>query len=126
MKRTDIYIIVAVLLFSAIGIYAVKAIQQEEQGKHVVISVDGKIYEDIVLEDANSKKIEVKTEYGSNIVYIHDGGAEVIDADCKDLICRKTGFISQPGQTIVCLPHKMVVTISAEAGDGGEADAVSQ
>ncbi|AHM56907.1 hypothetical protein EAL2_c16120 [Peptoclostridium acidaminophilum DSM 3953] len=126
MKRTDIYIIAAVLLLSAIGMYAVKAIQHDKEGKHVIISVDGKIYEDIAVGNATSKKIEVKTEYGSNIVYIHDGGAEVIDADCRDLICKKTGFISKPGQTIVCLPHKLVVTISAESGGGGDADAVSQ
>jgi len=126
MKRTDIYLIAAVLLLSAAGIYAVKSMQDDEQAKHVIISVDGEIYNDIMVEKGTVKKLEVKTEYGSNTVYIHDGGAEVIDADCRDLICKETGFISKTGQTIVCLPHKLVVTISAESEGGGDADAVSQ
>lgn len=126
MKRTDIYIIAVVLLLSAAGLYAVKSMQHDKQSKHVIISVDGEIYEDITVEKETVKKIEVKTEYGTNIVYIHDGGAEVVDADCRDLICKETGFISKTGQTIVCLPHKLVVTISAESESGGDADAVSQ
>ena len=38
------------------------------------------------------------------------------DADCPDKLCEKTGKISKNGETIVRLPHRVVVEIQ-----GGEA-----
>ena len=32
-------------------------------------------------------------------------------ADCPDKICVKTGAISQPGEIIACLPHKLIIEI---------------
>ena len=37
----------------------------------------------------------------------------IIDADCRDKICIKSGFISKPGQLSVCLPHKLMVEIKS-------------
>ena len=40
------------------------------------------------------------------------------DADCPDKICINMGTIRKKGQTIICLPHKLVVEIT----DGKEMD----
>lgn len=32
-------------------------------------------------------------------------------ANCPDKVCVHTGFINKPGQSIVCLPHKINVKI---------------
>ena len=42
------------------------------------------------------------------------------DADCPDKVCVKTGKIKNPGQTIVCLPHRTVIEIT---GDNADIDA---
>lgn len=44
-------------------------------------------------------------------VHIRSGKVWVTDADCSDKICERTGVISYAGQSIVCLPHGITVTI---------------
>lgn len=49
-------------------------------------------------------------EYGVT-VEVKSGKVRIAEADCPDKICEKTGFISSPMQTIVCLPNKISVRI---------------
>ena len=42
------------------------------------------------------------------------------DADCPDRLCVKQGSISKNGESIVCLPHKVIVTVTG--GDGADYD----
>lgn len=46
-----------------------------------------------------------------NTIQISEGTVRMIHADCPDKICVKTGKISHSGQSIVCAPHKVVITI---------------
>ena len=64
----------------------------------------------------------METPEGYNIVEIKDGWADVIEADCRDGLCADQKRVHKTGETIVCLPHKMVVTI--EAGTENTVDAV--
>ena len=48
---------------------------------------------------------------GTNRLIIKDGEAFVREADCPDKICVKQGHIKNPGEVIVCMPHRVVVTI---------------
>lgn len=47
-------------------------------------------------------------------VEVKDGRVKISDSDCPDKICEKTGFISSPLQTIVCLPNRISVRIIDE------------
>lgn len=64
---------------------------------------------------------EVKTPYGTNVLQVEKGRIRVLDADCKDRVCVESGWRSAGGAPIVCLPHKLVVTIDTN----GDVDAVS-
>lgn len=57
------------------------------------------------------QRIEVKTERGINVVCLQDGIVWVEEADCPDQICVKEGKISGYSESIVCLPHRMVIEI---------------
>ena len=58
---------------------------------------------------------------GSNVLVIEDGVAYMREANCPDKFskngCVNTGKISYVGQTIVCLPNKIIVEIVGE-GEG--------
>ena len=54
---------------------------------------------------------------------VKDGKVSVTEADCPDKVCVNTGEISKSGDTIVCLPHKLVVEIE---GSTSETDAVAR
>ena len=58
-----------------------------------------------------AKNIEIKTEFGYNLIEIGDGEVKVIDADCPDKLDVKQGSISKVGEIIVCLPNRMVIEL---------------
>lgn len=49
-----------------------------------------------------------------NLVLIEDGMVRVTDADCPDQLCMKQRSISRNGESIICLPHKLVLQIHAK------------
>ncbi|MCH5165852.1 MAG: NusG domain II-containing protein [Clostridiales bacterium] len=64
-----------------------------------------------------SLNVDRTVELDHLTVHIKSGKVWVTDADCHDKICERTGAISRSGQTIVCLPHGIVVSIG-----GGQSD----
>ena len=125
MKRADVIIIIT-LLAIALGAMGVSKIffNHKYANKYVEIFENGKLYQKILVKDNTFKKtIKVVTKLGTNVVEIENGGARMLDADCRDKICVKEGFKDKNGQTIVCLPNKFVVEIKGE--DKAETDEVS-
>lgn len=53
---------------------------------------------------------------------IKDGKIRIINAACPDKLCEKTGFIGAPGQSIICVPNKITVSVGGD-GDGASVDA---
>ncbi len=60
------------------------------------------------------EEIQIRTQYGSNTLRISDKDVCVLDADCPDKLDVKQGAIHKSGETIVCLPNKLVIKISGE------------
>jgi len=54
-------------------------------------------------------------EGGYNVIVIRDGRVSVSDADCPDRLCVKTPAARFRHQTVICLPHRVTVTV-----EGGE------
>lgn len=125
MKKLDFIIIVFVGMLALLGM-AISNMPSGEQGsKYAEIVVEGRVYKRVELKKDHSEKINVVTDHGYNTVYIHDGGAQVVDSDCADHVCVDTGFIDRRGQMIACLPHKMYVKIVGTSAKSS-VDAVSQ
>ena len=88
-----------------------------EDGSAIAVTVDGQLYGTYTLSE--SREIPIELDGGiSNVIVIEDGAAYMKDADCPDKLCMRQGAISRDGQTIVCLPHKLVVEVI-----GGEKEA---
>ena len=58
------------------------------------------------------KDAEIRLEHLT--VHIEGGYVWVTDSDCKDGTCEHTGKISRAGQSIVCLPNNVVITIGGK------------
>ena len=61
---------------------------------------------------------------GYNVLRIENGAAAVVEANCGDHTCLRMGAISQAGESIICLPHHLVITI--EGGQSSSVDAVTR
>lgn len=71
-------------------------------------------------EDAT---IDLEWQGHRNLLVIENGQAHMAEANCPDGYCLRQGPISRERQTIVCLPARLVVTVSG--GEEGELDAIS-
>ena len=120
-RRNDIFLIVgvflAVLIFAALylltrkdGAYAVVLKENAEIGRY-------SLAEDMEIPIKDGDKV-------TNVLVIKDGKAEMKSAICPDKICVKHRPIDKSGQTIVCLPEKVVIKIIAE-GKGNAPDTVA-
>ena len=57
-------------------------------------------------------------------VEIRDGRACVSDSDCPDKICQRTGWISRKGETVICAPAAVRLTVTDRRGGADDADSV--
>ena len=57
------------------------------------------------------KKVKIRGEKGFLIFEIKMGKVRVIKSTCQNKICIKTGWISKVGESIVCVPNKIIIKI---------------
>lgn len=57
-------------------------------------------------------------------VTAEDGGLRVSEADCPTQDCVHTGAISRSGQSIVCLPARIIIQLTGGQADPGSVDVV--
>ena len=106
--RYDIILIIGLLVITMVIAMAVRFTQKT--GKTVVVSVDGVEKYTFPLDEDIEFKIE-GYEGGTNYLVIKDGEAYLTEASCPDLLCVHMGKISSQGQSIICLPNRVVVEI---------------
>ena len=106
--RYDIILIIGLLVITMVIAMAVRFTQKT--GKTVVVSVDGVVKYTFPLDEDLEFKIE-GYEGGTNYLVIKDGEAYLTEASCPDLLCVHMGKISSQGQSIICLPNRVVVEI---------------
>ncbi|MBE6566367.1 MAG: NusG domain II-containing protein [Ruminococcaceae bacterium] len=111
--RLDIIIIAAILLVS-LSLLLIVTLSKEE-GSVVVVEIDGTTVATYPLD----KNAEYSLNGGSNVLVIKDGVAYMNYSNCPDHTCEKTGKIRYVGQTIICLPNKIAVTIKGDNAEGG-------
>jgi len=70
------------------------------------------------LDESETRVIEVEGAIGVSVIEVTRSGARFISSPCNGHICTKTGYISQAGQTVVCLPNKVIIRITGAEVDG--------
>lgn len=98
-----IIVILSVFLFLLYRIFS-------HDGKTAVITVDSEVINTINLEAEKNLTFKL---YGHEdvIIELKDGQIRVLSSDCPDKICVNRGFISQVGESIICLPNKLIIEI---------------
>jgi hypothetical protein len=114
MKKGDkitAIVIAGLVVVSTVGVLIFMYISK---GSHHIAEIkqDGKVIRTIDLDSVTAAE-EIRISYGGeyNVIRVDEGKIRIIDADCPDKLCVKTGWIKEPGQSIICLPHKLIITI---------------
>ncbi len=112
--KNDVILAVIVIAIAATGLLLLDVFKTE--GAFAVVKLDGKETERYPLSVNTEVVIETEND-GKNTLVIEDGKAFIKDATCPDKICEGHSKISFKGETIVCLPHKVVIEIVADDSD---------
>jgi len=97
---------------------------QATSGKTAVIYQGGNEIKRIDLSKVEKPyEFDINCSEGANTVRVEQGRICVVSSDCPDKICVNQGYIENSLFPIVCLPHKL--SISIEKSDNNDFDAVA-
>lgn len=112
--KNDLLLVLALLLLAG-GVWLYTLLTRRGGGA-VEVAVDGTVAEVLPLSVDGSYTWTGAA--GTNTLVIENGAAYMGSADCPDKLCVRRGPVRYAGEIIVCLPHKLTVTVT----DGGAAD----
>ena len=116
----DIILMIGVLFGSFWFLLAVGNASTDSQAK-LVIYQDGQVVQEIEIN--HKEMINLKVISGQmNIEIDPVQGVRVVNADCPAHICTHAGLIKQAGETIICLPNKVLLELK---GSRNEYNAIS-
>ena len=115
----DIILVSALILISVLLL--IVFMSTRKSGNVAVVEVDGSLFGEYPLSENGVFELNG----GTNILVIENGDAYLNYSDCPDHTCEKTGRVRYVGQTIVCLPNKLSVTIKGNGNDSNGVDLVS-
>lgn len=118
--RTDIILVAGLLLVALVSWILIDNFVMFK-GDTVEVLVEDTVVKSFPLDVNDSYKIEID-DYVNEVVVEHSS-VYMKDANCRDLLCVKQGKITEGGQTIICLPHKLVVRIISK--ENTNIDAIS-
>ena len=114
--RISIIVVASLLLLSltALLIFSLTRVEGADLPTAAVeITVDGEIVATYSLFDDGTYVLNG----GTNAIVIDGARVYMIHSDCPDHTCERTGKIKYVGQSIICLPNKLSVTIVGESED---------
>ena len=121
--KNDIILIVVLLVIALLVYLGVLYFQEKNTKEGVaVVTIDGEEYGSYPLNVDLTERIELP-DGSYNVLQIAEGKADVTEASCPDGICVRHRAVHRKGQSIVCLPNKLVVEI--ENGQEPEVDAIT-
>lgn len=106
----DILLCAVILVVALIAFVVFKATMKD--GNFAVVLINGEEKYRYSLSE-NGEHLIKNGEY-ENLLVIKDGKAYVTEANCRDKICVSHRAVSSTGESIVCLPHKLVISIEAK------------
>lgn len=109
-KKKDFILIIAVLFIAGVMILFMQL--GSRAGETVCIKINGEKYGEYPVN--KNRVIDIENEMGKNKLIIENGRVYMESADCPDKYCVEHKPIEKMNETIVCLPHKLVVEIISD------------
>ena len=121
IRKADIALF-CILILMALASFVFTAIRLSAPAGEVVVTLDGSPYGTYSLRE--DREIEISGEGFHNVVCIEKGSVLMKSSDCRNQVCVHHAPISRSGESIICLPHKLVVRI--QRGKEADVDAIAQ
>ncbi len=112
MRKNDFWLILVLLVLAA-GSWFLFRSDSTAKDKVLVVRKDQQVLQRIELKKVTSEtKLIVPVEHGELVIAYDKDGGRVISSPCPDQVCVHQGKITRSGQTIACVPEKVLVTLT--------------
>src|SRR5690554_3269836 len=117
LTKGDKLLILFIVMLSFLSFAYINRHAFLDQERFVSVQVDGEEVKKILYDDQLiGHTIPVESQYGYSLIEIGDKQVRLAEADCPDQICVHKGNISRIGETIVCIPNKLVIEVKGDSG----------
>lgn len=115
MRKNDFWLILVLLVLAA-GSWFLFRSDSTARDKVLVVRKDQQVLQRIELKKVTSEtKLIVPVEHGEMVIAYDREGGRVLSSPCPDQVCVHQGKITRSGQTIACVPERVLVTITTAA-----------
>lgn len=114
-KKGDIIVAAAVLVLCA-ALFLALYVFNNNKGNFVQIEQNGNVIHTMPLDIDAVYYVKTSGEV-TNTVEVKNGSVSVTYADCPDQICVNHAPINLSGESIICLPNKVVVSVVEANGN---------
>lgn len=109
ITKRDILLIFCVIILGVVLLLP-KSFARSE-GERVIVNCDGKETAYSLKNDGEYSIVSGGYHY---VLRVENGTVSVAYSDCPDKVCVRSGRISHSGESVVCIPGRLVVTVSGE------------
>lgn len=121
MRKHDL-IVACLLVLSAASLFIWQSVFSDQAAYRIIIRHDQTILHSISQAELAGKQhlqISVPTEHGSILVDLDaKQGVAILASPCPDQLCVRQPRITRAGQSILCLPEKLLVEIAGDRQEG--------
>jgi hypothetical protein len=114
LKKGDLLVIVFLLLTLA-ALLADRQLTAVAGGRLLRIELDGRLVDEVPFDAASRKHLTVQMPAGEATVEITGGRVRILEMPrtiCPLGLCSSVGWVERSGDSIVCLPNRLVLTVS--------------
>jgi len=126
IKPFDIIMVILLLIISFVPMAVFAMHQSKDEGNKIIaiITQDGKVIREVELTDHTENEQFMIKGNGKqyNLIEVENEQIRIKEDNSPDQIGVKMGWKSMPGETIICLPHKVLIEIVAEKPEEIEED----
>lgn len=115
--KFDFIIIIFFVLVAVVSLVLFS--KNKDEGGYVEVVVDKETKEIFPLDE--EKEYTISDGKHINKIIISDGKVCITEANCPDKLCVKQGRIDKDGQSIICLPNKVVIKIVSDKNNNVDA-----
>lgn len=123
-KKGDIVVLVVVAVV-CIALFLGLYVFNSNKGAYVQIEQNGSVIATLPIDEDAVYNVESDGKI-TNTVQIKNGEVSVTYADCPDQICVNHAPASLAGESIICLPNEVVVSVVGQNGNESQPDEVAR
>lgn len=98
-------VVIGIILFG--GIAAILIMNRSGSGSRTAVIRGGDVRYELSLDEDGLFRFDgIDAEFE-----VKNGRIRLTKVSCPDKICEKTGYIGSSGQSIICVPNKITVTV---------------